>query len=195
MWCCRSWSRTSSWRCLGIGLSLVKSLVDLHGGAVAAWSEGVGLGSRFTVRLKLDTVKCGSIASPSDNRATRGSNSLQVMVVDDNEDAARALAMLLEAMGHTVMMETDPLRALGMSSVVKPDVFILDIGMPGMDGYELARRLRAQPAMRPFRMVAVTGYGRAQDMEAAIDAGFDHHLVKPVNMEDLSCWLDSLQSA
>jgi CheY-like chemotaxis protein len=112
------------------------------------------------------------------------------MVVDDNEDAAKALSMLLEAVGYSVVMETDPVRALADSRTLRPDVFILDIGMPNMDGYELARRLRAQPETEDAGIVAVSGYGQAQDIAAAARAGFDHHLVKPVNIGAFTAWLN-----
>jgi PAS domain S-box-containing protein len=175
---------------LGIGLALVKSLVELHGGTVAAHSDGIGAGSRFTVCLprmpeRRTEPAVGGAARPAREPLPAPSRTRLVLVVDDNVDAAQLLAMVLENLGCEVLVEHDPHRALEVATARSPDACILDIGLPDMDGNELARRLRAQPNMRDALLIAVTGYGRPQDREQALEAGFDHHLVKPVDMRRL----------
>jgi len=178
---------------LGLGLALVRSLVELHHGAVTCSSAGIGKGSRFTVRLPRLALKEGEGESARDaGRASAPpaqAEPLRVMVVDDNVDAAAMLAMLLEVAGHRVAVEHDPLRALARSRAEAPDVFLLDIGLPGIDGNELARRLRAQPETADAVLVAVTGYGQENDRKVTLAAGFDHHLVKPVDLEALAAIL------
>lgn len=171
---------------LGLGLALVKSLVELHGGTVTCESRGIGKGSRFMVCLPLSSVR-GDRDRPhetdSDNQLM--SNSLRVMVVDDNVDAAAMLAMLLEASGHQVVVEHRPGRALERARKAPPQIFLLDIGLPDMDGNALAQRLRAQPETAHSVLVAITGYGQERDREKAFAAGFDHHLVKPIDTKEL----------
>jgi PAS domain S-box-containing protein len=168
---------------LGIGLALVKSLVELHDGKVNAESEGVGKGSRFTLCLprQIAPVERVPAATLPDAGDTNSSAALKVMVVDDNADAAHMLAMVVEAHGHQVKVEHHPHAALETARKEAPDVCLLDIGLPDMDGNELARRLRNQPETANAILVAVTGYGQEQDRNAALRAGFDHHFVKPVN--------------
>jgi signal transduction histidine kinase/CheY-like chemotaxis protein/PAS domain-containing protein len=172
---------------LGLGLALVKSLTELHGGKVTCFSEGIGKGSRFTVCLPR-LVEPGK-ASDRRKRA-RGIatpvEALRLLVVDDNTDAARMLAMFLEASGHHVLVEHGSHRALERARIEPPDVCLLDIGLPDMDGNELARRLRAQPETSGAVLIAVTGYGQEHDRESALAAGFDHHLVKPVDTATLT---------
>lgn len=165
---------------LGIGLSLVKRLVELHGGSVAASSGGLGCGSEFLIRLPR-AAATGSAPEVMSEPVQRGFRSLRVLVVDDNEDAGTMLGMLLEGFGHQVMMERDPLQALARAAAEHPDVCLLDIGMPHMDGNELARRLRHDPSTADITLVAVTGYGRTDDRRQTSEAGFDHHLVKPID--------------
>jgi signal transduction histidine kinase/ActR/RegA family two-component response regulator len=181
---------------LGIGLALVKSLVELHGGEVRASSAGLGQGSRFTVRLpRLHEDGRGSdIAADLDERAMAGS-TLKVMVVDDNVDAAEMLAMFVETMGHHVVIEHDSLQALERLHAFHPHVFLLDIGLPDMDGYELARRIRAIPAVAGALLVAVTGYGDEQARRQAAAAGFDRHFVKPLDTDQLLALLDEASTA
>jgi signal transduction histidine kinase/CheY-like chemotaxis protein len=170
---------------LGLGLALVKSLVELHGGTVAAHSNGAGGGSRFTVTLPRLIDPAGSARNDIASVLEPVSKSLRLMVVDDNADAAQMLAMLLEAIGHDVLVENDPYRALERARMDAPDAYLLDIGLPGMDGNELARRLRTLSHASTAVLIAVTGYGQEYDRDTAIKAGFDHHFIKPVNTAKL----------
>jgi PAS domain S-box-containing protein len=175
---------------LGIGLALVRSLVGLHGGSVSCHSDGPGRGSSFTVTLpRLDQGPNAAGAGQAQAFVPVAARRLQVLVVDDNVDAADMLAMCLEVAGHCVMVEHCGLAALARAAADKPDACILDIGLPDIDGYALARRLRAQPATAGVLLVAVTGYGSDQDKDNAIAAGFDHHLVKPVDSSALAALL------
>jgi signal transduction histidine kinase/ActR/RegA family two-component response regulator len=173
---------------LGIGLALVKSLVALHGGTVHAHSEGLGQGSEFSiclpcaVRAAAEAANDGGAAAD----AARDNGNLRVLVVDDNADAAQMLAALLEVQGHAVSVEYDARGALARARSEHPDVLLLDIGLPDMDGYELARRLRAQPENAGATLVALTGYGQNQDREEAQQAGFDHYLVKPADLNEVN---------
>jgi PAS domain S-box-containing protein len=173
---------------LGIGLALVKSLIALHGGSVHARSAGMGLGSEFSVclpRLVALTTQDADGDGSSDGSGT-STNPLRVMVVDDNADAAQMLAALLEVQGHAVSVEYDAAGALARARRERPDVMLLDIGLPDMDGYELARRLRAQPETAGATLVALTGYGQHQDRQDAERAGFDHYLVKPADLNQVN---------
>ncbi len=169
---------------LGLGLALVRSLVELHGGTVSCASAGPGQGSRFTVTLPLLAAGAAP-AAPRDEAQAAQERGLSIMVVDDNVDAAETLGLLLEASGHRVSIEHDPLHALERSRTEAPQVCLLDIGLPGMDGYELARQLRAQPSTAHAFLVAITGYGQDSDRRLAAEAGFDRHLVKPIDLESL----------
>jgi signal transduction histidine kinase/CheY-like chemotaxis protein len=176
---------------LGLGLALVRSLVELHGGTVACDSPGLGRGSRFVVslpRMKAQGAAGQDQAAGTD--APAGPGPLRILVVDDNEDAADTLAMLLEASGHEVLVEHSSRRALARAIDTAPQVCLLDIGLPDMDGAELARRLRAQPETANALLVAVTGYGQESDRARTRDAGFDHHLVKPIDLDKLHAVLD-----
>jgi signal transduction histidine kinase/ActR/RegA family two-component response regulator len=167
---------------LGLGLPIVRSLVALHGGAVYATSPGPGLGSSVTVRLPL----CEAPVEAQDTAAPpSGEGGGRVMVVDDNEDAALTCASLLELSGYTVRVAYTPEAALELLREFTPEVAILDIGLPGMSGHELGRRMRAEPARYQGRLVAQTGYGQAADRAASREAGFDAHLTKPVKPEEL----------
>jgi CheY-like chemotaxis protein len=175
---------------LGIGLSLAKTLVDLHGGTIEAASEGRGRGSRFTVGLPrlVDTNMISSSDGPV-MQSTAPFRALRIMVVDDNVDAAESLAMMLELDGHSVIRAHNARAAIAIARNERPKVMLLDIGLPDIDGYELARRLRALPEVDDALLIAVTGYGQAEDRSRAEDAGFDHHLVKPVEFESLRLML------
>ena len=177
---------------LGIGLSLAKSLVEKHGGSVKAESAGVGQGSRFTVSLPRIFVSTAQIEMQPDRSDSVRRNGLRIMVVDDNVDAATMLAMFLEAEGHQVIVENDSRRALELAREKRLEAFLLDIGLPDIDGNELARRLRAQPESASSLLIAVTGYGQEQDKQSTAAAGFDFHLVKPVDMTQLAMLLANL---
>jgi PAS domain S-box-containing protein len=169
---------------LGIGLALVKTMVALHGGTVMADSAGPGAGSTFTIRLP--AVEQGvkdQLAGAA--HALPGPAPLRIMIVDDNVDAAESLAVLLEAQGHRVRVEAHPVQAIDAARAEPPEVFILDIGLPEMDGYELARRLRADPATGSAMFIALTGYGQAHDRILSKSSGFEHHFVKPMDTDKL----------
>jgi PAS domain S-box-containing protein len=172
---------------LGLGLALVRNLVELHGGTVTCASPGPGQGSIFSVTLPLAADAAPGQAPPqtSDGVGT----GLTLLVVDDNVDAATTLAMLLEASGHQVFIEHESLRALELARSARPDACLLDIGLPDLDGNELARRLRAQPETAHSVLIAVSGYGQESDRRTALEAGFSHHLVKPVDLDALSAVL------
>jgi signal transduction histidine kinase/ActR/RegA family two-component response regulator len=170
---------------LGIGLSLVRRLIELHGGTIEARSE-IGVGSEFTVKLPA----CAPSETPSESvqpapSAQSAARSLRVLVVDDDVDAARSLAMLLESNGHSVAVAHDGTAALSVAPQFQPHIALVDIGLPELDGYELARRLRADPQLQAIELVAVTGYGHADDSLRSYEAGYDEHLVKPVKFAAL----------
>ena len=170
---------------LGIGLTIVRSLVSLHGGSVEARSDGRGTGAEFIVRLPLSLeAGWGPAADPARPDAERSASS-RILVVEDNADAAEGLMMLIEAFGHEVRVATDGLAALALVAQYHPDLMLVDIGLPGIDGYEVARRIRSTPALADVPMIALTGYGKDEDRERTRTAGFIHHLVKPVDPTDL----------
>jgi signal transduction histidine kinase/CheY-like chemotaxis protein len=170
---------------LGIGLALVKNLVALHGGRVAAYSEGIGKGSRFTVTLPRAAAP-GTGAGPvlGEVGAEHG-RGLRLLIVDDNDDAGQMLGLYLETAGHQVTVVQSARAALESARADPPDACLLDIGLPDMDGNELARQLRKLPQLAAATLVAITGYGQEADRALTAAAGFDHHFVKPVDMEAL----------
>jgi len=171
---------------LGLGLPLVKKLVELHGGTVEARSEGLGHGSQFVVRLPLACSPAASPSEPAGKISTKAAaaKSLRVLVVDDNRDVAGSMAMVLEMMGHRVEMVHDGPAAIEKAASWQPDAILLDIGMPGMNGYEVARQIRGQ-GQEGLMIVAVTGWGQEDDRQLSKEAGFDAHLVKPVDIDML----------
>jgi CheY-like chemotaxis protein len=171
---------------LGLGLALARSLVELHGGSVAAASPGLGKGSTFTVRLPRFEQEIESPVAEAVRHAATAQAPLRVLVVDDNLDAAHTLNLFLAAAGHRVEIAYNALDALDIAKVFSPQVCLLDIGLPDLDGNELARRLRRLPQTAGATLIAATGYGRQQDRDAAHEAGFDHYMVKPVNTLQLS---------
>ena len=179
---------------LGLGLALVKHLVGAHHGSVDAYSEGPGRGARFVVRLPRVSAPAHASRDRPAPVAPSG-EELRIMVVDDNIDAAESLAQLLTLEGHGVLVAHDGPSALSQAQREHVDVFILDIGLPGMDGIELARRLRAMPAGASAMLIALTGYGQATDHQKSTNAGFDHHLVKPADLDALRVLLATLDRA
>ncbi len=169
---------------LGIGLGLVKAIVELHGGTIHARSAGTHQGSEFVVSLP-GALRLEAPEAVSGAPNPMQHNRRQVMIADDNKDAAQSLGMLLELFGHEVHLAHSGPEALELAMAISPDVIILDIGMPGLTGYEVARQLRREPKTAKAVLIAVTGWGQANDKTQARDAGFDHHLTKPVNFDDL----------
>lgn len=172
-------SRHHIWQGLGVGLALAKSLVELHGGALTGASPGPGQGSTFTIRLPLRTGKEGS-PRLRETRAPAPMQLLRILVVDDDRDVANSTAMLLRQDGHDVHVAYDGLEAIRLACEQLPAVVLLDIGMPELNGYEVARRMRARPELAGTWLIALTGWGQDQDRRLSEAAGFDHHLVKPV---------------
>ena len=167
---------------LGIGLTLVKQLVEMHGGNIRVDSAGLGQGSCFSITLPLREAPLVEAPKPS-VRPQAPAGSRRILVLDDNRDAADTLAMMLELLGHDVRRLYDPFEALEEVERFDPDLVFLDIGMPNLSGYELARRLRAQPRGDERVLVAVTGWGQPDDRRRTAEAGFDHHLVKPPDLD------------
>ncbi|HEV2608691.1 MAG TPA: ATP-binding protein [Noviherbaspirillum sp.] len=179
---------------LGLGLALVRSITSLHGGHVEAQSDGPGKGSRFTLSLPL--IAAGeSESEPADESICVPVKPVRLMIVDDNVDAANSLASLLEAKGHSVIVKDNPYSAIEHSRNDPLPLYILDIGLPGMDGYELARQLRALPATANAVLIALTGYGQTNDKKLALAAGFAHHFVKPMDIEALDQILASVNNS
>ena len=169
---------------LGIGLTVARRLIELHNGRIEAFSDGPGTGSEFVITLPglidaADVVPAAVLATVVERRPTR------VLLVEDNEDAAESLRLLLEVLGHRVRVTHNGADALEAARANPPDLMLVDIGLPGIDGYEVARRVRRDPLLRALTLVALTGYGQAEDRQRALAAGFDHHLVKPVEPERL----------
>jgi CheY-like chemotaxis protein len=176
---------------LGIGLSIAKGLVELHGGTIAARSDGEGRGSEFEIRLPLATAE-GPAVERTDPAREREGAGRRVLVVDDNRDGAELLEEVFRALGHTTRLAYDGPGALEAAREFRPEIAFLDIGLPVMDGYQLARRLRAAAGQEDMRLVAVTGFGQEADRERARQAGFDEHLVKPVEIDALRLLLERL---
>jgi CheY-like chemotaxis protein len=183
---------------LGLGLTLVRSLVSLHGGRVTAHSEGRGKGSTFTVRLPVPTQGSETPAAQSVRRAAAPAKdlSLDILIVEDNPDIRTTTRDLLELLGHHVAEAGDGEAGVELVRDLHPEVVLVDIGLPGADGYTVARRIREAQNGRAPRLVALTGYGSPEDRSRALDAGFDAHLVKPVTVEQLqNLFQDFFQSS
>jgi PAS domain S-box-containing protein len=179
---------------LGIGLALVKGLVELHGGRVEARSAGLGCGSEFIVRLPRCPVAPVPAADESEPVPSRSAGaSLKIVVADDSRDSVDSLKLLLDLDGHDVHAAHDGEEAFEVAASVQPQVVLLDIGMPKLNGYEVARRIRAQPWGAHVKLIALTGWGQSQDRKRAADAGFDHHLTKPVDHDAVLSLLQQLQ--
>lgn len=182
---------------MGIGLALVKNLVELHGGSVSVASAGAGHGSEFTVRLPLASAPedTQSTASQKDNPfPVKEGDGKRVLVVDDNENAAKTMGWMLELMfGHHVRLAHDGPSAIATAKSFLPDLVLLDIGLPGMNGYEICHAMRQEPSLKNTVIVAQTGWGQAEHRQRSKNAGFNSHLVKPVTVDMLQRLLDSLK--
>jgi CheY-like chemotaxis protein len=164
-------------------LTLVRRLVELHGGTVSAFSDGPGRGSAFTVRLP--KIATPQKSQPSLEQSHCDTFSRRVLVIEDNRDAREMFRMMLELAGHEVLEAEDGLGGLELLKASRPDVAVIDVGLPGLNGYEIARRFREEPDADGVMLVALTGYGTPEAVERSLQAGFDHHLIKPVNAEAL----------
>jgi CheY-like chemotaxis protein len=170
---------------LGIGLALSKGVIELHGGRISAHSEGHCLGSVFEIRLPWrDGDKPATGARATDSEPTAGARRT-ILLADDNQDALETLQMLLETLGHRVVTAGSGDEALAVAERERPQVAVLDIGMPGMNGYDAAKAIRATPWGRQMMLVALTGWGQSDDQARAKDAGFDRHFTKPVELQQL----------
>ena len=179
---------------LGLGLAIAKNLVELHGGTITASSSGPGQGSLFVVRMP-ESHALADAAVPGAPAVARDDAPKRILVVDDNIDAAKSLAELLRMAGHEVQTAADGHDAIASAVAFVPDIAILDIGLPGMDGYELARWMRKQPSLRRVGLIALSGYGQASDRKLALEAGFDLHLAKPVDPEAVLTTIQELHPA
>jgi CheY-like chemotaxis protein len=177
---------------LGVGLTLARQLIALHGGSISVRSSGLGHGSDFSVHLPRGEVGA-AVPRPAPVLATP-LPSRRVLIADDNVDFANSLLAILESLGQEATVVHDGFAALEAAGRLRPEYIFLDIGMPGMNGYDVAQRLRRQPATCDAVIVAITGWGQDKDRERAYDAGFDEHLVKPVDVERLVSLLRSGQS-
>jgi CheY-like chemotaxis protein len=169
---------------LGIGLSLVKGLVEMHGGTVTAWSEGPDRGSEFSIRLPVAVGEAPAAATPSPAREGPGP-ALRILVIDDNREGGGLTATLLQESGYDVRIAYDGPTGLAMARASRPDVILLDIGLPGMDGYQVAGAIRREYGFEDIRIVVISGYGEEDARSRSREAGCDFHLVKPVDIEAL----------
>jgi CheY-like chemotaxis protein len=178
---------------LGIGLSIVKRLVEMHGGTVEARSDGHGQGSELIVELPvLPDAEREPVAVSEDGERAGAASRRRILVADDNEDSAASLATMLEIMGHEVRTAADGLAALETAGSFHPDAILLDIGMPRLNGYDTSRRIREQPWGQGVLLIALTGWGQDDDKRRSREAGFDHHLVKPIEPAALQKLLGAL---
>jgi PAS domain S-box-containing protein len=176
---------------LGIGLTVVRKVIEMHGGTTEAHSSGLGQGSEFIVRMPALRWPARQAAIPGAKRA-QPVQTWRVLVVDDNADSADSIAAILETSGHEVEVAYSAQKALEMAVEYQPDIVLLDIGLPDMDGYEVAKRLRQTPELKEMRLIAITGYGQQSDRQRSREAGFDEHVVKPVECQKLEELLASL---
>ena len=170
---------------LGIGLTLSRRLVELHGGTIEAHSEGLGKGSEFVVRLPALLQVSPPDDAPAPAGAPQELRPLRVLVVDDSEDTAEMMTALLEMDGHEIQVAHSGPAALETAAAFRPDVVLLDIGLPGLDGYQVAQRLRGDPNLKDVTLIAASGYGQEADLHRSREVGFDRHLVKPVDPREL----------
>jgi CheY-like chemotaxis protein len=175
---------------LGIGLTLVRRLVEMHDGTIEAHSSGPGEGSEFVVRLPVFVPPPTEPPPDSDGPKATALSGLRILVVDDNRDSADSLGMLLRIKGNDVRTAYDGLEAVEAAAAFLPEMILLDIGLPKLNGYEVARRIRQQPRGREMMIVALTGWGQDDDRRLSLEAGFDFHVVKPVDLAALEILLD-----
>jgi CheY-like chemotaxis protein len=180
---------------LGIGLALVRGLIDLHGGRVEAHSAGLEQGSEFLVYLPNSLMEAAPAVEKPVGGSETASAPLRVLVADDNRDSAESLGMLLELSGHEVFLAHDGVTALALAAEKRPQAVLLDIGMPGMDGYEVAASIRAEPWGSAIKLIAITGWGQEDNKRTAQAAGFDHHLTKPMDSAVLDAILATVARA
>ncbi|MGH7833141.1 MAG: ATP-binding protein [Candidatus Binatia bacterium] len=182
---------------LGIGLSLVKRLVEMHGGTIEAHSDGPGTGSQFMVRLPVAGSQPASESHSENGGGEKASPAAKyrILIVDDNRLSTKSTAMLLRLMGHDLATAHDGIEGMECARTFRPDVILLDIGLPNLNGYEAARRIREQPWGKSIFLVAVTGYGQEEDRRRSLEAGFDYHMVKPINIEELEKKLSEMTAA
>jgi CheY-like chemotaxis protein len=177
---------------LGIGLALVRGIVEAHAGKILAASEGLGKGSTFTVMLPVSGQLDASASDPSIKGQETAINPRNILVVDDNRDSAESMAAMLRLLGNIVQVAHDGLEAIAVADKWRPDIILMDIGMPKLNGYEATKRIRSQPWGKSIVIVAVTGWGQDEDRERSRDAQCDYHLVKPVKPADLTKLLNEL---
>jgi CheY-like chemotaxis protein len=173
---------------LGVGLTLVRNLVEMHGGSVAAESAGAGKGSAFIVRLPVTSERVPEVSEDSEDGL--GAGTLRVLIVEDNPALAQTAGWLVETMGHDYRLAHNGNDALAMAAEYRPDVVMLDIGLPGMNGYDVCRLMRQKPELQNTLFIAQTGWGQSEHLQMASDAGFHHHMVKPVDYDRLEKVLD-----
>jgi CheY-like chemotaxis protein len=171
---------------LGVGLTLVKNVVEMHEGTVEARSAGVGQGSEFVVRLPLLSAPRPPLLREPSGIKPVATAPRRILIVDDNRDSADTLAMLLELTGHEVHIAHDGLEAVEEAATFEPHVILLDIGLPRLNGYEAARRIREQQRHKGLTLVALTGWGQEEDRRRSVEAGFDAHMIKPVDIAALT---------
>jgi CheY-like chemotaxis protein len=178
----RPWERSHGG--LGIGLTLAKQLIEIHGGSIAAHSQGQGLGSEFVIRLPL-AADAPHAAPPKPAAQQRPAVTRRILIVDDNQDAAKSLAMLLKITGNQTQLAFDGLEAVKAAAAFRPEVLLLDIGLPKLSGYDVCRQIREQPWGKDLVIVALTGWGQEEDRRISKEAGFNYHMVKPLDYEAL----------